>query len=268
MRAAFVILLSVVVGGSSFGQTTGSGKATTSGICSPATTGNNNTYYFKYCGSDPEQGKKIIELLNQALAGKDPAAINLKLDELIKIASRPAQPVCDNNTLTNCVAGDNYGSQTVNGFVPPPPRQMTTANAYGAIALLRTAPTGSRVRFMIVGGEKEINGFAAQVVRLFNDTNGGWAIDNITTVGQLTSMGTGPDGNLVSHGEGFHCSVGNPRSGAGEIAIQALAKTGYPCLRDPDTPDSPAPQQRTSPGETPRPVDLYVTIGTRIIPPN
>lgn len=90
MKAFLVTLLAVVLHGASIGQTTG--KANTSGTCSPATTGNNNTYYFQYCGGDPEQGKKLVELLNKILLNQDMADANAKLDELLKIVSSLGPP--------------------------------------------------------------------------------------------------------------------------------------------------------------------------------
>jgi len=242
MRAAFAILLAAALGGSSFGQATTSGKATTSGICSPATTGSNNTYYFKYCGSDPEQGTKMEELLNKILLNQDTAAANTKLDQILKMLS---------------------------SLGPPPPRQMTIPNANAAIALLKTAPKGSRVAIQITGGDSEINSFTSQVVRLFNDTNGTWAIANISRAGMTILM----TDNGVYNGSGFHCSVANNASGAGEIAVKALAMTGYPCVRDPDiynpppqTPSVAQPNGQNPPA--PPPVDLYLSIGTRIVPPS
>jgi hypothetical protein len=231
----FVLALSIGV----WGQTPSSGPAKTSGKCSPATTGNNNTYYFAYCGTDPEQGKKMVELLNKILLNQDMTAANAKLDELLKIVS-------------------NLG--------PPPERNMKNENAYAAIALLNSAPRSSRVRFTIIGGDREINAFANQVGMLFQLTQGTWIIDGVNTIGQLISVG---EGNIISHGEGFHCSIANAASGAGEIAIKALARSGYPCVRDPDRKGDPPPRGMPVPGQTPSPilpVDLYLSIGTRIVP--
>jgi len=92
MKTAIVILLTAVLSGPSLGQATTTGSATTSGVCSPATTGNNNTYYFQYCGSDPEQGKKMVELLNKILLNHDMADANAKLDQLLKIVSSLGPP--------------------------------------------------------------------------------------------------------------------------------------------------------------------------------
>jgi hypothetical protein len=240
MKAAFVILLAAALNGLLLGQTATTGKASASGICSPATTGNNNTYYFKYCGTDPEQGAKMEELLNKILLNQDTAAANAKLDQILKLLA---------------------------GLGPPPPRQMTTRNAYAAIALLNTAPKGSRVSISITGGDNEINSFVSQVVQLFNDTRGVWVIADIQRAGMTISM----SGDTIYNGSGFHCSASNTASGAGEIAIRALALTGFPCVRDPDSDYSPPPRPPSAPGQpsTPSaPIDLCLSIGTRIVPPN
>lgn len=87
MKAVFVILLTVVLQGSLFGQTT-PGKATTSGVCSPATSGNNNTFVIK-CGIGSAQGKQMIQILNKVLANQiDPTAVMTKLDEILKAESK------------------------------------------------------------------------------------------------------------------------------------------------------------------------------------
>jgi hypothetical protein len=59
------------------------GKAETSGFCSPAVTGNNNTFTIN-CGISKEQGQKIIAILNKILADKlDTDVVMAKLDEIL-----------------------------------------------------------------------------------------------------------------------------------------------------------------------------------------
>lgn len=115
----YTILFAAVFNGSLLGQPAQTGKATTSGICSPATTGSNNTFIIK-CGISPDQGKKIIELLNQALASKDLSLINAKLDELLQVAGRPVQ-------TQTCI-----GSACVQGS------GQAVLNQYGAPKLIMT----------------------------------------------------------------------------------------------------------------------------------
>ena len=91
MKAANAIVLTMVLQGSvALSQTTPTDKAT-SGACSTASAGDNNTYDIKCTGVGVEQGKKIVEMLNKVLANPDGTAINAKLDELLVAASQPAQ---------------------------------------------------------------------------------------------------------------------------------------------------------------------------------
>ncbi len=73
-------LVLILVCGTALGQTTTTGNATTTGQCSPAVTGNNNTFNFQYCGKDPEQEKKILEILN-AISASD-AKLNAVLQAI------------------------------------------------------------------------------------------------------------------------------------------------------------------------------------------
>lgn len=91
MKAAIAILLTVVLQGPvALSQTTPTGKAAASS-CSTANVGENNTYNINCSGIRADQGKKIVDILNRALANQDPPAVNAKLDELLVVASQPAQ---------------------------------------------------------------------------------------------------------------------------------------------------------------------------------
>lgn len=165
--------------------------------------------------------------------------------------------------LSAVLHAPSLGQATTKGKAPapPPPRQMTVPNASAAIALLKTAPKGSRVVIQTAGGDSEVNSFTSQVVRLFNDTNGTWVIGDIS----LSRATAATNGDDADSGSGFHCSAANRASGAGEIAIKALAMTGYPCVRDPDGHNPPASEPS---GQNPPPVDLYLSIGARTVPPS
>jgi hypothetical protein len=92
MKAANAILLTVVLQGSvALSQTTPTEKAATSGTCSTAPGGDNNTYNINCNGIGADQEKKIVEILNRVLANQDLTAVNAKLDELLVVASQPAQ---------------------------------------------------------------------------------------------------------------------------------------------------------------------------------
>jgi hypothetical protein len=89
MKIAFVVLLVFASCGLSFGQQT-TGNATTEAPCSPAVTGgSNNTFVFRYCGSDPEEAKRIRRLLDAIANGE--LVTNAKLDQVLEILNRPTK---------------------------------------------------------------------------------------------------------------------------------------------------------------------------------
>ena len=60
-----------------------SGAANTTGPCSPANTGNNNTFNIS-CGIGQAQGQKMLDILNKVLANRlDPESVMAKLDEIL-----------------------------------------------------------------------------------------------------------------------------------------------------------------------------------------
>jgi hypothetical protein len=144
---------------------------------------------------------------------------------------------------------------------------MTQANADAAIALLKTAPKGSRVHFTYIGstGDKEITMFFNQVAALFSMTDGVWQMAGTNTVGQQSTSVNG----VISHGEGLGCTVDNPTSGAGETAKRALETAGFPCAHWAEG-NTSSPMRFARPGQpqqpTPPPTDFYISIGTRIVP--
>jgi hypothetical protein len=92
MKAANAILLTMVFQGSiALSQIPPTEKAAVSGTCSTVAAGDNNTYNVNCNGIGADQGKKIVELLNRVLANQDLTTVNTKLDELLVVASQPAQ---------------------------------------------------------------------------------------------------------------------------------------------------------------------------------
>jgi hypothetical protein len=87
MKLISIVLFAVAVYGTSSAQTKASGGAKTAGHCSPAVTGDNNTITFTYCGSDPEETKKVRKLLEAIAKGED--VTNSKLDEILEILLKP-----------------------------------------------------------------------------------------------------------------------------------------------------------------------------------
>jgi hypothetical protein len=92
MKAANAILLTMVLQGSvALSQATPTEKAAGSGTCSAAHVGDNNAYNINCNGIRADQGKKIVEILNSVLANQDLTTVDAKLDELMIVASQPAQ---------------------------------------------------------------------------------------------------------------------------------------------------------------------------------
>lgn len=87
MRIALAMFIAFAFCGSAFAQTQVTGDAATKAPCSPAVTGNNNTFTFTYCGSDPEEQKRIYRLLQAVASGE--LVTNTKLDEILAILNRP-----------------------------------------------------------------------------------------------------------------------------------------------------------------------------------
>ena len=82
MRYGLTLLILIAV--PCWSQTTTTGKASTSGSCSPAVTGSKNTFTIK-CGIDKEQGQKMLAIMNKILAEHlNTKAVMAKLDELIQ----------------------------------------------------------------------------------------------------------------------------------------------------------------------------------------
>lgn len=76
-----------------FGQNT-TGKAETTGACSPAISGNSNQVRIDCKGVSKEQAAKMISILNKILANQiDPDKVMAKLDEILKAVNPNAGQV-------------------------------------------------------------------------------------------------------------------------------------------------------------------------------
>src|ERR1700691_1068403 len=65
------------------------GSATAKGACSPANTGNDNTFVI-HCGIDKEQGAELIAIMNKILASQlNPVEVMAKLDEILRNMRAP-----------------------------------------------------------------------------------------------------------------------------------------------------------------------------------
>jgi len=111
-RIALFYFLCIAV----LGHAQSSGTATTKGTCSPAVSGNKNTFTIE-CGIGVEQGKQILAVLNKILDSQlDSQAVMEKLDELAK----------QNRQTINAPQGIAIGGgivygPTVNNFGPRNP---------------------------------------------------------------------------------------------------------------------------------------------------
>jgi hypothetical protein len=66
-----------------FANAQSTGRADTKGLCSPANTGNNNTFTIN-CGIGREQGEKLLAIMNKILAKQtDLSEVMAKLDEIV-----------------------------------------------------------------------------------------------------------------------------------------------------------------------------------------
>jgi hypothetical protein len=84
-----VVVLWLTVASGAQTQTTS--KATSSGPCSPAVSGNQNTFHIE-CKIDSAQGAQMIEILNKILSNQmDTPKVLEKLDEILKNIN-PNQP--------------------------------------------------------------------------------------------------------------------------------------------------------------------------------
>lgn len=75
----------IFVGGITAAQASQNGRATATGTCSVAHSGNYDTIKIKNCGIGEEQGEKIISLLKEVLSEGNQQEINSKLDQILKL---------------------------------------------------------------------------------------------------------------------------------------------------------------------------------------
>jgi hypothetical protein len=81
----YALVLVMLLAMPCWSQTTSTGKANTTGPCSPAVTGNNNQFSITCQGIGKEQGQQMLDILNRILANQlDPKAVMAKLDEILK----------------------------------------------------------------------------------------------------------------------------------------------------------------------------------------
>lgn len=117
MKVVFAILLTLMLLGSSFAQKKTTGSAKSEAPCSPAVTGDNNTFLYKYCGSDPEEGKRIVRLLKAIAQGE--VLTNAKLDEVLEILSAPIKITMSESMVVAAPSG-RHPRAAVNFYTDDP----------------------------------------------------------------------------------------------------------------------------------------------------
>jgi hypothetical protein len=117
MKIVFSILLLAALSSSLFAQTKSTGDAKSGGPCSPAVTGDNNTFHYEYCGNDPEEGKRIVRLLKALAQGE--VLTNTKLDEVLEILSRPIKITRSESIAVDAAPG-GHPRATVNFYTDDP----------------------------------------------------------------------------------------------------------------------------------------------------
>jgi len=145
------------------------------------------------------------------------------------------------------------GDVNITGRVNPPPRYIPQSKFAAAVSILKTAPAGSKVGFIIVGGGNEITAITNQVKGLFAAAKDRWEILPGSFVGSLTSTVLTDSGVETHHGEGINCSFGSSETLAYRIGVKAMEAAGIPCGSHDFTADNSSS-------------DISIMIGTRIEP--
>jgi hypothetical protein len=84
------LILAFLIATPCWSQTATTGQAETSGLCSPAVTGNSNTFTIN-CGIGKEQGAALLKIVNKILSNQlDTKAVMDKLDELEQVMKNSA----------------------------------------------------------------------------------------------------------------------------------------------------------------------------------
>jgi len=112
--------LFTIVSVSCLGQGATTGRAETTGPCSPAVSGNRNTFDIR-CSVNSEQGKQILEILNKILKNQmDLTQVNEKLDEILKNINPnlPVKTYFCNGQWRSAGPGPNAGMEIKMGGDP------------------------------------------------------------------------------------------------------------------------------------------------------
>ena len=104
----FGLVLALLIAAPCWSQTRATGKAETTGPCSPLVTGSNNQVTINCKGVGKDQGAELLKIVNKILANRlDSRAVLSKLDEIIA------------NQKMEAVAIDKRERTRSNGYVVP-----------------------------------------------------------------------------------------------------------------------------------------------------
>ena len=143
MKLSVILLLGLTASCVVQSQTTATGKVTTKGDCSPAVTGNNNSFKFS-CGVGKEQGEQISALLKKLLAHNNISAVIAKLNGL----------QADLSKLKDSTA----------------PRRLTSDQQEQLGAVAKAYP-GRSINIAINLGDAESADYALQFIQVFKEGN-------------------------------------------------------------------------------------------------
>jgi hypothetical protein len=161
------------------------GSATTKGACSPANTGNANTFVIT-CGIDKGQGAELIAIMNKILANQlNPADVMAKLDEILRNV-HPPRRLSDSqkNELATCLKKK--------------PGRFSIGSLQGNSEAYKYAQDWREV-FMSAGWVIEHTDIPIQIFMIGGGTWSGMQInvhDASPTQGQITIANDSPEQNL------------------------------------------------------------------------
>ena len=139
---------------------TATGNAETKGLCSPAVSGNKNTFTIN-CGISEKQGNQILAILNKLLANQQQLNLDLVLTKLDEIAK----------------AQENQGSNITSGSSSPIVRRNGNIITYNNVEpATATAEQKKDIRmaladFVQTGGRIRARSYTGHFSELYGDAN-------------------------------------------------------------------------------------------------
>ena len=161
------------------------GPATTKGACSPANTGNDNTFVIN-CGIDNVQGAELIAIMNKILANQlNPSDVMAKLDEILRSVHPPRR------------LSDSQKSELAMCLKKKPGR-FSIGSIQGNSEAFRYAQDWREV-FISAGWQVEHNDIPIQIFMIAGGMWSGMEIrvhDASPTQGQMAIANDSPEQNL------------------------------------------------------------------------